>query len=94
MSSPLIQIRLTTPSFEKISPGRQAQSPPAGIARFELHEGPQLFARKTERFPAVAMCVSNPDRSAYGINAETYPRLQPRFSRLRAMISQYFTRPK
>jgi hypothetical protein len=65
----LIQIRLATPSFEKISPARQAQSATSLNDRFESDKRGQLFIRThNETRSVVAVSVRNPDRSPLGIN--------------------------
>jgi len=65
----LIQIRLATPSFAKISllvkkirRNRESLLP--------FHKSSQLFIRThNETLSVVAVCVSDPDRSPFAINA-------------------------
>jgi hypothetical protein len=64
----LIQIRLTTPSFEKLTPARQAHSPHALIADSSSNKRSQLFIRVHNEPLSVAMRVRNPDCSSVGIN--------------------------
>jgi hypothetical protein len=64
----LIQIRLATPSFEKISTASQGNSATPN-RRFEFHKRSQLFIRvHNETLSVVAMRVCNPNCSPVGIN--------------------------
>jgi hypothetical protein len=70
----------------------QASRPGVGFLPFQLHNAVSFSsARATKRFPS-SRCASTiqivrPSRC----RAESQPKLQPRFLRLSAMISQYFT---
>jgi hypothetical protein len=89
----LIQIRSATPSFEKLTPARQAHSPHALIADSSSNKHSQLFIRThNEPLPVSAMRVSTPDRSPVESIAAPQPQLPPALLRLSAMSSQDFTR--
>jgi hypothetical protein len=66
----LIQIRLATPSFEKSSPARQAQSATSLNDRFEFHKRGQLFIRvHNETLSVAPVRVSDPDCSPFEIQS-------------------------
>jgi len=84
----LIQIFLTTPSFEKISPIRQTNSPQPANHRFEFEKRRQLFIHThNEALTVVTMRVNNPDRSSSESTAEAQPQLPPALLRLSPIIS-------
>jgi hypothetical protein len=82
----LIQIRLVTPSLQKILPACQANSLQARIADSSSINAASLSsARTTKRFPsrcASAIQIVRPRESS----AETQPQLQPALLRLSAII--------
>src|SRR3984893_11544950 len=87
----LIQIFLTPPSFEKISPACRGNSPQVQIANSSLVNAVSISsARTTKRFPLPrcwsAIQIVRPLESI----AETPPQLKPGLLRLSALISQYF----
>jgi len=65
----LIQIRLTTASFDKNRVNCQHNSPALANRGFQFHKRSQLFLRAhNEALSVIAMRVRNPDRSPVGIN--------------------------
>src|ERR1700730_6329196 len=87
----LIQIFLTPPSFEKISPVRQVNSPQPRIADSSSRNAVSFSSARTmDRFPlprcGSAIQIVRPLESI----AETQPQLKPGLLRLSALISQYF----
>jgi hypothetical protein len=77
MSSALIQIRLTAPSFEKISPASQGNSSHARVADSSSRNAVNfLISAHNETLSVVTMDVSNEDRSAvtiHGCDAASTP---------------------
>jgi hypothetical protein len=89
----LRKIGLATPSFEKIAPARQCNSPQARVADSSSIKAVSFSsACTTKRFPS-SRCASaiHIVRLLESI-AETQPQLQPALLRLSAMISEYFMR--
>ena len=65
----LIQIRLATPSLERIWPVCQDKIAASTNRRFKLDKRRQLFLRSHDETLSIAtMRVSNPDRSRFGID--------------------------
>jgi hypothetical protein len=65
----LIQIRLRTPSLQRILPACQDNSPQIANPGFEFHKRSQLFiGAHDEALSVIAMRVSSPNRSPVGIN--------------------------
>jgi hypothetical protein len=65
----LIQIRLTTPSLEKISPACQEKFAASAERRFEFQKrGQLLICMHNEALSIVAVRIGNPDRSAFGVH--------------------------
>src|SRR5215831_17660141 len=62
--SAVIRIRIATPSFAKVSPARQGQSPQVRITVSSSTYASQYFIRMHNETLSVSVCVCNPDRSA------------------------------
>src|SRR5205823_7050032 len=84
------QTRLATPSFEKISPARQDNSPQARVADSSSRNSVSLSSGCTKkRFPSLGCPSATKIVCPLESIAETQPQLQPALLKLSAMVSQF-----